>query len=141
MIFLCSLFFLVQGASNDPPLQPSDRSAILDTLHYHYHCIVTWHLLAANSKFVENFEPSSEYSLYGDNKEKLFRNVRSEYASDSCHDRKSACSLSHLSLQPLPLVQGASNVSPLQPSNRSAILNILNCHCHCIVTWHLRIAN
>ena len=26
-------------------------------------CIVTWHLLAANSKLVENFEPSSEYSL------------------------------------------------------------------------------
>ena len=25
-------------------------------------CIVTWHLLAANSKLVENFEPSSEYS-------------------------------------------------------------------------------
>ena len=27
-------------------------------------CIVTWHLLAANSKLVENFEPSSEYSLW-----------------------------------------------------------------------------
>ena len=26
--------------------------------------IVTWHLLAANSKLVENFEPSSEYSLW-----------------------------------------------------------------------------
>ena len=27
-------------------------------------CIVTWHLLAGNSKLVENFEPSSEYSLW-----------------------------------------------------------------------------
>ena len=26
----------------------------------------------------------------GDNKEKLARNIRSEYASDFCHDRKSA---------------------------------------------------
>ena len=26
----------------------------------------------------------------GDNKEKLSRNIRSEYASDFCHDRKSA---------------------------------------------------
>ena len=25
---------------------------------------MTWHLLAANSKLVENLEPSSEYSLY-----------------------------------------------------------------------------
>ena len=27
-------------------------------------CIVTWHLLAANSKLVENFEPNSEYSSF-----------------------------------------------------------------------------
>ena len=36
-------------------------------------CIVTWHLLAANSKLVENSV-----------------NIRSEYASDFCHNRKSA---------------------------------------------------
>ena len=57
--------FLVQGASNvSPTLQPSDPSAILNILNCHYRCIVTWHLLAANSKSVENFEPSSEYSLW-----------------------------------------------------------------------------
>ena len=40
-------------------------------------CIVTWHLLAANSKLVENFEPSSEYSLGAGNKEKLSASTRS----------------------------------------------------------------
>ena len=72
VIFLCSLLFLVQGARNVSPLQPSNPSTILNILNYHCHCIVTWHLLAANSKLVENFEPSSEY------------------ASNFCHDRKSA---------------------------------------------------
>ena len=66
-------------------LQTSDRSAILSMLNYHCRCIVTWHLLAVNSKSVENFEPSS-----GDNKEKLSSNIHSEYASDFCHDRKFA---------------------------------------------------
>ena len=55
--------FLVQGASNVSPLQPSDRSAILNILNYHCRCIVTWYLLAADSKLVENFQPRSEYSL------------------------------------------------------------------------------
>ena len=43
---------------------------------------------------------------------------------------------SYLSLQLFFLVQGASNVSPIQPSDRSAISNILNSnyHCRCIVT-------
>ena len=35
-------------------------------------CIVTWHLLAANSKLVENFEPSRKSTRCGaGNKEKL----------------------------------------------------------------------
>ena len=52
-------FFVVQGASNVSPLQPSDSPAILNILNYHCHCIVTWHLLAANSKLVKDFQPSS----------------------------------------------------------------------------------
>ena len=64
--------------------------AILNILNYHCRCIVTWHLLAANSKLVENFQPSSNSV---DNKEKLSTNIRSEYASDFCHDRKSALNL------------------------------------------------
>ena len=63
VIFLCNLFFLVQGASNVSPLQLSHRSTILNILNYHCRCIVTWHLLAANRKLVEKFQPSSEYSL------------------------------------------------------------------------------
>ena len=35
--------------------QPFDRSAILNILNCR--CIVPWHLLTANSKLVENFEP------------------------------------------------------------------------------------
>ena len=38
-------------------------------------------------------------------------------------------------------MQGGSNASPLQPSDRFAILYILNYHCRCIVTWHLFAAN
>ena len=79
--------------SSVSPLQPSDRSAILNILNYHCHCIVTWHLLAANSKLVENFGPRSVYSKkekQRNNKEKLSSNIRSEYASDFYHDRKSA---------------------------------------------------
>ena len=54
-------------------------------------CIVTWHLLAANSKLVENFEPSSEYTRCGaGNKGKLSASTRSWLASGFCHDRKSA---------------------------------------------------
>ena len=60
---LHNLFFLVQGASNVSLLQLSDRSIILNILNYRCRCIVTWHLLVANSKLAENFQPSSEYSL------------------------------------------------------------------------------
>ena len=48
---------------------------------------------------------------------------------------------SHLSLQPLLPCTGSSNISPLQTSYRSAILENLNCHCRCIITWHLHAAN
>ena len=48
-------------------------------------------ILSANSKLVENFEPSSEYTrCSGDSKEKLSTNIRSDYATDFCHDRKFA---------------------------------------------------
>ena len=73
-------------------LQSSDRSAILNILNYHCRCIVTWHLLAANRKLVENYEPS---------KEKLSTNIRSEYVSDFCHDRKSPFKADFLSWQKL----------------------------------------
>ena len=53
-------------------------------------CIVTWHLLAANSKLVENFEPSSEYSLWCWQQRTLSASTRSQLASGFCHDRKSA---------------------------------------------------
>ena len=43
-------------------------------------CIVTWHLLAANSKLVENFEPSSEYSLWCWQQRKIV----SEYSQLAC---------------------------------------------------------
>ena len=54
-------------------------------------CIVTWHLLAANSKLVEKFEPSTRCGA--GNKEKLSASTRSWLASGFCHDRKSALSL------------------------------------------------
>ena len=63
---------------------------VTNTLNYHCCCIVTWQLLAANSKLVENFEQAASTRCSGDNKEKLSTNIRSEYASDFCHDRKSA---------------------------------------------------
>ena len=47
-------------------------------------------LLAANSKLVENFNQAAGTRWSGDNKEKLSRNIHSEYVSDFCHDRKSA---------------------------------------------------
>ena len=50
------------------------------------------HSLTANSKLVENFNQAASTRCSGDNKEKLSRNIRSEYASDFCHDRKSAFS-------------------------------------------------
>ena len=37
----------------------SDPSAILNILNHQCRCIVTWHLLAANSKLVENVDPVS----------------------------------------------------------------------------------
>ena len=43
-------------------------------------CIVTWHLLAAKSKSVENFEPSSEYSLWCWQQRKIV----SEYSQLAC---------------------------------------------------------
>ena len=51
---------------------------------------MTWHLLAVKSKLVENFEEAGRTSFSGDNKEKVPTNIRSEYASDFCHDRKFA---------------------------------------------------
>ena len=78
IIFLCSLFFLVQGASNVSPLQPSDLSTILNILNYHCRCIVKGHLLAVKSNLVEKFEPSSEYSLLWG----------SEYVSDFLSSQK-----------------------------------------------------
>ena len=43
-------------------------------------CIVTWHLLAANSKLVVNFEPSSEYLLWCWQQRKIV----SEYSQIAC---------------------------------------------------------
>ena len=43
-------------------------------------CIVTWHLLAVNSKLVENFEPSSEYTLWCWQQRKIV----SEYSQLAC---------------------------------------------------------
>ena len=43
-------------------------------------CVVTWHLLAANSKLVENFEPSCEYSLWCWQQRKIV----SEYSQLAC---------------------------------------------------------
>ena len=48
-----------------------------------------WHLLAVNSNLAGNFQPSSESTRCSGDKEKSI-NIRSEYASDFCHDRKSA---------------------------------------------------
>ena len=56
-------------------------------------CIVTWHLLAANSKLVKNFEPSSEHLLWCWQQRKIV----SEYSQLACewllHNRKSAFSV------------------------------------------------
>ena len=54
---------------------------------------MTWHLLAANRKLIENFNQAASTRCSGDDKEKLSTNIRSEYASDFCHDRKSAFKL------------------------------------------------
>ena len=73
-------------------------------------------LLAANSKLVENFELSSEASTRcsGDNKEKLSANIRSEYASDFCHDRKSAFKATfHLTIS----MRGQNATSKIQRNN------------------------
>ena len=91
MIFLCSLFFLVQGASNVSPLQRSPTATIphcndpirfghFEHLELSRCCIVAGHLLAANSKLVENFEPSSEYSLWCWKQRKIV----SEYSQLAC---------------------------------------------------------
>ena len=80
------LFFLVQGASNVSPIQPSDRSAISNILNSNYHCrcIVTWHFLTANSKLIENLNQAASTRCSGDNKEKLSTNIWSEYANAFC---------------------------------------------------------
>ena len=87
---LCSLFFFLQGASNVSPLKPSHRSAILNILNYHCRCIVTciYSLRIANWLKILNQAVSIRCS--GDNKETLSTKIRSEYASDFCHDRESA---------------------------------------------------
>ena len=58
------------------PLQPSDRSAILKHLNYHCRRNSSWHLLAANSKLVENIQPRASTHCSGDNKEKLYTRIR-----------------------------------------------------------------
>ena len=65
-------------------------------------CIVTWHLLAANSKLVENFEPSSEYSLWCWQQKKNFQRVLAA----------SLRVLSAMTGNP-PLGQGADSALPL----------------------------
>ena len=55
-------------------------SAILNISNCHVCCIVTWHLLATNSKLAENFEPSSEYSLWCWQQRKIV----SEYSQLAC---------------------------------------------------------
>ena len=85
-----TVHLVIQEAINVSSLQRLDRSGILSVLNYHCRCIVASHLLAANSKLVENFQPSIKTRCSVDNKEKLSANIRSAYASDFCHDRKSA---------------------------------------------------
>ena len=55
-------------------------SAILNISNCQRCCIVMWHLLAANSKLVENFEPSSEYLLWCWQQRKIV----SEYSQLAC---------------------------------------------------------
>ena len=57
---------------------------------------MTWHLLAANSKLVENSNQAASTRCSADNKEKLSVIIRSEYVSDFCHHRKSAFSFYYL---------------------------------------------
>ena len=63
---------------------------ILNILNYHCCCIVTWHLLAANSKLVEILNQAASTRCSGDDKEQLSTSIHSEYVSDFWHDRKSA---------------------------------------------------
>ena len=69
---------------------PSNRLVILKHLNYHCHLTVTWHLLAADSKLVEIFQPTREYSLQRGWQRKIVYNIRSECASGFWHDGKSA---------------------------------------------------
>ena len=56
------------------------RSGHFEHLEQSRCCIVTWHLLAVNSKLVEHFEPSSEYSLWCWQQRKIV----SEYSQLAC---------------------------------------------------------
>ena len=46
--------------------------------------------MTGNPPLVENLNQAASTRCGGDNKEILPANIRSEYASDFCHDRKSA---------------------------------------------------
>ena len=56
------------------------RSGHFEHLELPRCCIVTWYLLDANSKLVENFEPSSDYSLWCWQQRKIV----SEYSQLAC---------------------------------------------------------
>ena len=96
-IFLNTYPVVVFSHRSMQPLLPCARSqqffpsaTIRSFGHFvqHCHCIVTWHLFAANSKLVEFLNQAASTRCCVDNKEKLSTNIRSEYASDFCHDRK-----------------------------------------------------
>ena len=59
-VVVCSHLSLQHPVShNVSPLQPSHRSATFKSLNFHCRRIVTWHLLASNSKLVGNFQQTA----------------------------------------------------------------------------------
>ena len=70
-------------------MQPSDRSAILNMLNYHCRCVVTWQYSLRIANWLKILNQAASTRCSGDNKEKLPTNIRSEYANDFCHDRRS----------------------------------------------------
>ena len=102
-------------------------------------CIVTWHLLAANSKLVENFEPSSEYSLWCWQQRKIV----SEYSQLACEWLLPWQEIRLKALQPLlPCTRCQQCFTTATIPSSSAILNISNCHVVVLWrAWHLLAAN
>ena len=58
-VFLCSLFFLSRRTNSVSLLQSPELSGILKNLNLHCQSMATWHLLAASSKLVQNFNQAA----------------------------------------------------------------------------------